>query len=328
MKPLISVIIPVYNVADFVKDCVLSVINQTYMNLEIILVDDGSTDMSGRICDDLTEKDERIVVYHKENGGLSDARNYGLDRYHGEYITFIDSDDLVPTNYIEYLYQLILSDEKAEVSIVGEQSFITKVPNEVHTNDIEESVMTAEQTIKEMALQNRFGHEACGKLFKRDIWRKCRFPKVLYEDYATIFYIIAQTTDCVYGAGTKYYYRKRPGSIMNTGFQPKQMVLLDIADRVTDWVVGQYPNTHEEMAIRKTVTYCKVLKNSMDARVDVSDEKRMIYEIKRVASSFLRYKQARMIDKIKVATLCVSKKLFYCVYLLGDHINERREQKI
>lgn len=328
LRPLISVIIPVYNVAEFVNDCVVSVINQTYMDLEIILVDDGSTDMSGKICDDLAAKDGRIVVYHKENGGLSDARNYGLDRYHGEYVTFIDSDDLIPHDYIEYLYKLVISDEKAEVSIVGTMSFIKNIPNETHANSTEKNVMTAEQAINRMALQNGFGHEACGKLFKRDVWKECRFPKVLYEDYAIIFYIIAQITSCVYGAGTKYYYRKRPGSIMKTGFQPKQLVLLDIADKVTEWVIGQYPDTREGMTIRKIVTYCKVLKNAMDARIDVSDEERIIREIKRVAPAFLRYNQARIIDKIKVATLCISKRLFYYVYLLGDYANERRDQKI
>ena len=107
MKPLISVILPIYNVAQFLPRCIESVCSQTYDNLEIILVDDGSPDDCGDICDKYAEKDNRIVVVHKQNGGLSDARNKGAEIANGEYITFIDSDDYVTDTYVEYLYSLI-----------------------------------------------------------------------------------------------------------------------------------------------------------------------------------------------------------------------------
>ena len=103
MKPLISVILPIYNVAQFLPRCIESVCSQTYDNLEIILVDDGSPDDCGDICDKYAEKDNRIVVVHKQNGGLSDARNKGAEIANGEYITFIDSDDYVTDTYVEYL---------------------------------------------------------------------------------------------------------------------------------------------------------------------------------------------------------------------------------
>ena len=100
MKPLISVILPIYNVAQFLPRCIESVCSQTYDNLEIILVDDGSPDDCGDICDKYAEKDNRIVVVHKQNGGLSDARNKGAEIANGEYITFIDSDDYVTDTYV------------------------------------------------------------------------------------------------------------------------------------------------------------------------------------------------------------------------------------
>ena len=106
-KNLISVILPIYNVSDYLDRCMKSVINQTYKNIEIIMVDDGSTDDSALKCDEYKEKDDRIVVFHKENGGLSDARNYGIKRASGDYITCVDSDDFVDLDYIEYLYSLI-----------------------------------------------------------------------------------------------------------------------------------------------------------------------------------------------------------------------------
>ena len=103
---LVSVILPVYNVEKYLIKCLDSVIRQTYQKLEIILVDDGSTDSSGKICDEYANKDGRIKVFHKKNGGLSDARNYGIERSTGEYLAFIDSDDYVDDDYIEFLMNL------------------------------------------------------------------------------------------------------------------------------------------------------------------------------------------------------------------------------
>ena len=108
MKELVSVVLPVYNVEKYLERCIESVIHQTYINLDIILVDDGSTDSSGLLCDKLATKDTRITVIHKTNGGLSDARNAGISAAKGKYITFVDSDDLVELDMIEYLYYLII----------------------------------------------------------------------------------------------------------------------------------------------------------------------------------------------------------------------------
>ena len=105
--PLISIIVPIYNIAEYASECIQSLINQTYKNIEIILVDDGSTDHSPVICDEFAEQDERIKVIHKRNGGLSDARNAGLDVATGEYIGFVDGDDWVDEDMYETLYHLI-----------------------------------------------------------------------------------------------------------------------------------------------------------------------------------------------------------------------------
>ena len=105
MEKLISVIVPVYNVEEYVEKCVLSIINQTYKNLEIILVDDGSTDNSGKICDEIAIKDNRIKVIHKKNGGLSDARNVGIDIAKGDYLGFVDSDDYIDPD----MYSILLN---------------------------------------------------------------------------------------------------------------------------------------------------------------------------------------------------------------------------
>ena len=117
LQPLISVIVPCYNVEEYLPKCIESILNQTYRNLEILLVDDGSPDNCGRICDEYAAKDSRIRIIHKKNGGLSDARNAALDVMTGEYVTFIDSDDYVSDDYVEYLYKII---KESGVKIVGE----------------------------------------------------------------------------------------------------------------------------------------------------------------------------------------------------------------
>ena len=121
---LVSVIVPIYKVEEYLRECVDSIINQTYKNLEIILVDDGSPDKCGEICDEYARNDSRITVYHKENGGLSDARNYGIDRCNGEYITFVDSDDVLKSNFVETLMGLI-EEYDADVAVSGVKNFRT-----------------------------------------------------------------------------------------------------------------------------------------------------------------------------------------------------------
>lgn len=116
-NPLVSVVVPVYNVSSYLEQCLDSVVNQTYKNLEIILVDDGSTDDSGAICDRYAEKDSRIQVIHKENGGLSSARNVGLERITGEWALFIDSDDWIELNTLELLFEQ--KDERSEIVEFG-----------------------------------------------------------------------------------------------------------------------------------------------------------------------------------------------------------------
>ena len=119
---LVSVIVPIYKVEEYLRECVDSITGQTYKNLEIILVDDGSPDRCGEICEEYARNDKRITVYHKENGGLSDARNYGMARSHGEYITFVDSDDVIRADFVETLMGLIHKHD-ADISVASLVSF-------------------------------------------------------------------------------------------------------------------------------------------------------------------------------------------------------------
>ena len=136
----VSIIVPVYNVEGYIEECLSSLCEQTYTNIEIIVVDDGSTDRSGNICDMYSQKDQRIVVYHKENGGLSSARNYGLLYIKGEYVTFIDSDDYLNSNAIEIMLSNLINNEAdvVECCFVDKKS---KLKDKViYFNDVEEAM--------------------------------------------------------------------------------------------------------------------------------------------------------------------------------------------
>lgn len=211
-EELVSIIVPVYKVENYIKECIDSIICQTYKNIEIILVDDGSPDKCSQICDYYATKDSRIRVFHKKNGGLSDARNYGIDKANGKYISFIDSDDYIEKNMIEMLYDNIMK-YKADISIC-DYSYLFKnkfIKNDLRTNLL---VMNAEEAIKELNKQNSFGFAAWNKMYKKDMFKKLKFPKgKINEDCFIMYKVFAQASKIVYQPEAKYYYRQRNSSI-------------------------------------------------------------------------------------------------------------------
>ena len=215
MESLISVVIPIYNTEKFLERCIKSVMSQTYKNIEIILVDDGSTDNSREICERFALLDNRITVYHKVNGGLSDARNFGVEHTKGEYITFVDSDDFIAPNYVSYLYT-ILFDNNADISCC--------CMIETTENDVEYGV--CEQMSKELVLSGEKACEyllgdlylvmvtACGKLYKKDIVIRNPFPVgKRHEDEATTCKYYYNSKRVVVGNERLYAYYQNINSI-------------------------------------------------------------------------------------------------------------------
>lgn len=211
---MISVIVPVYNVEKYIDRCVSSLLSQTYDDCEILLVDDGSADRSGLICDTLAEQDQRIQVFHKENGGLSDARNYGLDRMKGEYVTFVDSDDYVGPDYLRILYEMIQK-FGGDISVVRFREASWEDQRLAESDDFRTFLKT-DRAMKEMLVGEQFGVSACGKMFRSTVFRDIRFPKgKLYEDLLTIPYVLASGDGCCFSTSRQYYYYQREGSIMH-----------------------------------------------------------------------------------------------------------------
>lgn len=235
MSKLISVIIPVYNVEKYLEKCIDSVLKQTYSNLEIILVDDGSKDNSGKICDEYAEKDNRIKVIHKENGGLSDARNTGIKNSTGDYLSFLDGDDCLKLDFYEYLADLM----KNEKYDIAECKFL-RIPVEKIEN-VQEILMqenslrqikAIEQT-REQALEELYGFYlnpyvnkvvVWNKLYKRELFDNIEFPiGRFHEDEFTTFKVLDKIKYMITSNRLMNAYMQSPNSIMRRNISLKQI---------------------------------------------------------------------------------------------------------
>lgn len=213
-KALISIIIPVYKVEKYLEKCIQSVINQTYKNIQIILVDDGSPDNCGKICDEYAERDQRIEVIHKSNGGLSDARNKGLEIAKGEYIGFVDSDDYIEADMYEVLYNL-LKQYNADVSICN---FYTVSQEKIAIKNADNGIKEYNriEILKEILLDNNIQSYAWNKLYKKELFNEIKYPVgKKYEDIGTTFYLLEKCNKVVVTGKPEYYYINRQDSIVN-----------------------------------------------------------------------------------------------------------------
>ena len=211
---LISIIIPVYKVEKYLEKCIESVLKQTYTNLQIILVDDGSPDNCGKICDEYAKKDSRIEVIHKANGGLSDARNVGISKAKGRYIGFVDSDDYIKEDMYEILLNLIKKYD-ADVSICNLYDVIDG--NECIRNK-ENGIREYSRIdiLKEILLDKNIQSYAWNKLYKKELFDEIKYPiRKKYEDIGTTFYVFEKCNKIVVTSEPEYYYLKRSDSLVN-----------------------------------------------------------------------------------------------------------------
>ena len=213
-KPLLSVIVPVYNVEKFLARCVDSVLVQTYSNLEVILVDDGAKDASGAICDAYAANDPRVTVIHKENGGLSSARNAGLDAAKGEYIAFVDSDDWLTPDAYEHLMALM---EKYAVKLVCGGRYDVNGRTGEKTVGLcpkKEEVISAEELVGRIFLWDGCDSSACDKLYHRSVLEHFRYPEgKVCEDVPVTYQIVLSAERAAMSDRPFYHYYHRPGSI-------------------------------------------------------------------------------------------------------------------
>ena len=265
MNCLVSIIVPVYKVEKFIDKCIQSILEQTYLNWELILVDDGSPDNSGRICDQYAQKDKRIAVIHKTNGGLSDARNVALEMIKGRYITFIDSDDYIASSFLEEMVSTMDANE-ADIVQCDFSRDMRNIGEKTSKNDI--TIIRDDRIMKEFL---RFGLPkvyACGKLFKSELFNSVRFPiGRIDEDNFTTYKIFCKSNVFVNVNKRLYFYRVNQESITQRTFGPAKFGILDCVSDIKSFLEdkGDYSRDIDYYEMRELV---QIYNNAISANAE------------------------------------------------------------
>lgn len=225
---------PVYKVELYIRECIDSILKQTYQNFELILVDDGSPDNCGKICEEYSRKDKRIIVIHKKNGGLSEARNAGIEIAQGSFITFVDSDDYISDIYLESLCKV---QEKYDADIVQGEETRQKHSLLYNNDDVTLKFYNNKNALINLLLFENVKVYAWAKLYKRHLFDNIRYPiGRLNEDCATTYKFIAKAKKIVCSSQKIYFYRNTPNSIMNSQFNNKRFQLWDVPTEIESYL--------------------------------------------------------------------------------------------
>ena len=311
-KILVSVIIPVYNVELYLEECLNSVISQSYSNIEIILVDDGSTDRSASICEHYSKIDDRIVVIHKKNGGLSSARNAGLDVAKGNYILFVDSDDFIAKVMImdmilatvEYGYQMVVSpitSEKEKLTSGGTTSRCEKTPEAILYSFLAEKEITT---------------SASGKLYSSALWENIRFPEgLIFEDFATIYKTVIKCEKICVINSSYYYYRPNPTGITGAAFSEKKMDYYTVTHRLQqDLIMLGYDtlmSSLDNRTVRYSISFFRDISRSHYQNEEIID-----YIVKVIRNKIFKYMMSdyKLSSKLYGLLITISPRTAICVF--------------
>lgn len=302
-EKLISIVVPVYNVEAYLLDCVKSIQAQSYKNIEIILVDDGSTDTSGRICDDIKAADPRVIVIHKENGGLASARNVGIEIAKGDYIGFVDSDDWIESNMYEKLLAACL-DNDVRMSCCGRiEVFGDKYKRKKYFFE-NEQLWDAQEMIGRMLVYAGCDSSACDKLFEKSLICNFRFPiGKLHEDIFIMYKIIQEAGRIVHIGDAVYNYRQRNGGITHSEFSVKKMDLVDAVEQVWNDLKDKYPEQKEQQqffCVTNLMIVILLLRNTPNYRHRYKKEySRLMLLYKKHGKGFLHNKYGNMKERVK-----------------------------
>lgn len=255
-KVLVSVIVPVYNVEKYLKRCVNSILQQTYNNLEIILVDDGSKDSSGFICDLLAKQDKRVTVIHKLNGGLSSARNAGIDKANGEYIIFVDSDDWIELDTIYYCISLCkkysCNADIIQYNVIEINSQDTKFKNKKEKIKILHNREIINFLMKESTKTDKY-FTACRCMYKTTIIKKILFEEGrINEDIPWKYRVLNSSKTMIDSNQIKYYYFQNVGSITTEGLKKRDFDLYHAADELLKFTNNEDYGSIRKLAIVKS----------------------------------------------------------------------------
>lgn len=322
LNELISIIVPVYNVEKYIEKCLKSILLQTYENIEIILIDDGSIDSSGKICDYYSSKYKKIKTFHKENGGLADARNYGLDKAKGNYVCFIDSDDFINQNMIKELYSSLKRNKTQIVACkfknVNEEFELKN--SKLKINIQNEIVFNKKEALKAMVNLNLgFAPNVCNKLFEKNLFTKdCYFPDGrLYEDMIVMTKILNKVNLVSYIDCELYYYVQRKNSITEK-FNLKEIDHIDMSNEVLDFVFENCRSVYKHFVTYHAINYMavinKMIKNNFIDNIVYTKARKFIKNNEKIIfnDDNISFKK-----KVQLYIFMCSKKIYLIIYKIG-----------
>lgn len=310
VNPLVSVVVPVWNVEVYLPFCLQSIKQQTYENLDIILVDDGSTDSSNVICDNAAKEDKRIKVIHKQNEGLSSARNIGMKEAKGEWLIFIDSDDFVDKNMISILMNAVLTNNSDVASCRYQVTTSYEVRKKVN-KDKQDKTIDGKEAVKELLSERKSSTSAWGKLARTNLWKQCPFPEGRkYEDLPVTWKLFANADAVTLVNRQLYFYVKRDKSITKT---PSLQSAMDYALSIKQ-VYQEVSSKYEKQCMYRCICFrcclecCRLLelvfrikpKNKDEIRIINDLNKATIAFIKRNRFSAFKNKYATLIQRIRI----------------------------
>ena len=317
----VSIVVPVYNVETYLNYCVNSLRQQTYTNIEIILVDDGSTDASGEICDQHAQEDERVRVLHIENGGLSNARNTGVKESSTDWIVFIDSDDYYDHRAIEYLVKLR---DKYRVDLVATP--VIEVRNYEHSDflgDFREKYsgkLDRRTALEQMFYGNYVGTHSGGKLYKKEILLRFPYPNgMLYEDLALAYEHIASCENIAVSDLNLYKYYRRPGSIVNSKYSDRLLDFYKAMEWNRSYIERDYPNDKE---MRRALNVRYVFNGLHIVHAMLSSD--MYAEVNKIRKEYIRYFK----DVIPNSNVTRKNKLKYILFLVSAKLYKKVRGKM
>lgn len=253
-QPLVSVIVPVYNVENYLERCIGSILAQTYTHLEILLIDDGSTDSSPLICERYSKKYNNVHVFHQKNQGLSAARNFGIRQSHGSFLTFVDSDDAVHPMLVTELLRLCQRDGTL-ISVCPRQRFTEHQSLPLNlSKDSRQAILASSDFLVRMLREQEFSVTANGKLYAKELFRHIEYPVGrLYEDIGTTYRLIIAAAEVSITNQAYYFYYQNRNSITNRAFSPQKEDLIFLTDQMCDnidkWMLSQ-PLTKQNNDLR------------------------------------------------------------------------------
>lgn len=311
MEKQISVIIPIYNEECFLMSCLDSLCKQTYQNIEIILVNDGSTDNSKKICENYKAKDDRIVVIDIENGGQANARNIGLEHAKGQYIAYVDADDVLHKDYFRYLISTAV-EQDADLIQCDFVKFINKIKN-FNSNKINSNVdiFTSEEAIELLCYQKKINNSPWCKLIKKEVAQQIKFPTGIgYEDLAVVYQWINISKIIAYISIKLYYYRQHKESTMKKEFSEKKIDRLKITEQMTSRLQDEYPKLILALQTRMFLSCIQTL-------MWLPLNKKYIREYQKIWKYIKNYRKTIFINKkVKISIRIIALTSYMGIFIL------------